>query len=72
MPRTWEMVVLLVYGSVSLIMHQSSRHRYTPSTLANDTGLSDLHGNQIAKRAQSDEQVEHFHTLGFAKYVGEE
>lgn len=66
------MVVLLVYESVSLIMHRYGRHRYAPSTFANDTRLSDLHSDQITKCAQSDEQVEDFHTLSFAKYVGEE
>jgi hypothetical protein len=66
------MVILLVYGHVSLVVHQSGRYRYSPSAFSNDTGLSNLHGNQIPERAQSDEQVEHFHAFGMPKHVGEE
>lgn len=51
MPRIWGMVTLLVYGSISLISIRSDQQSYLPSALANDTRLSDLHGNQIAKRA---------------------
>jgi hypothetical protein len=72
MPRTWETAILLVYGVVKFVTHHSDRYGHSPSAFTNDTRLSNLHSNQITKRAQSDEQIEDFYTFGMAKNVGEE
>jgi hypothetical protein len=53
-------------------MHHSGRHGHSPSAFSNDTRLSNLHSNQITKRAQSDEQVEEFYAFGMAQDIGEE
>jgi hypothetical protein len=72
MPRIWEMAILLVYGVVNSVMYHSGRYGHPPSAFSNDTRLSNLHSNQVTKRAQSDEQVEDFYAFGMAKDIGEE